>query len=79
MRSNNEKIPGLGDRLKKARMSVGITQQCVADSLGLTLRTYQRYEDGDTEPTLYGLVSLSVILGVTADHLLGLSDEAPAD
>ena len=56
-----------------------MTQQGMADSLGLALRTYQRYEDGDTEPTLHGLVSLSVILGVTSDHLLGLDDEAPAD
>lgn len=53
-----------------------MTQQAVADQIGATLRTYQRYEGGDTEPTLYDLVSLAVILGVTADSLLGLSARA---
>lgn len=79
MRNNSVKVPGFGRRLKTARERSGMTQQGMADSLGLALRTYQRYEDGDTEPTLHGLVSLSVILGVTSDHLLGLDDEAPAD
>lgn len=73
MNTRTEKVPGFGGRLKAARRDASLTQQGVADALGVTLRTYQRYEDGTTEPTLYNLVSLSVILGVTADRLLGLS------
>lgn len=76
MRTSSEKLPGFGDRLRSARLAAGMTQQAVADQIGATLRTYQRYEGGDTEPTLYDLVSLAVILGVTADSLLGLSARA---
>lgn len=74
MRVSSEKVPGFGPRLRAARTAAGLTQQEVADQLGATLRTYQRYEAGDTEPALYDLVGLSVILGVTSDSLLGLSD-----
>ena len=80
MRNNSsQKVPGFAGRLKKSRIDAGLTQQSVADHLGLTLRTYQRYESADTEPSLYDVVSLAVVLGVSSDYLLGLSDEAPAD
>lgn len=79
MRNGSEKVPGFGPRLKAARNSASLTQQQLANQLGVTLRTYQRYEDGTTEPTLYALVSVSIILGVTSDYLLGLGPEAPAD
>lgn len=72
------RIPGIGARIKGARLSAGLTQQRTADSLGMTLRAYQKYEDESSEPSLYNLVSLAVVFGVTTDWLLGLSDEAPA-
>lgn len=75
MKSVSVKVPGFGLRLKKARIEAGLTQQKVADSIGVTSRHYQKYESGDVEPPLNTLVSLSIILGVTADYLLGLSDE----
>lgn len=78
MRNSSEKIPNFGGRLKAARIAAGFTQQTVADTLGLTLRTYQRYESGTSEPTLFHLVSLSIFLSVSSDYLLGLTDEAPA-
>lgn len=56
-----------------------MTQQAVADELGVIARSYQRYERGESEPSLFTLASLAVILDVTADYLLGLSDEARAD
>lgn len=75
MKSVSVKVPGFGLRLKKARIEAGLTQQKVADSIEVTSRHYQKYESGDVEPPLNTLVSLSIILGVTADYLLGLSDE----
>lgn len=79
MRNKASKIPGFGRRLKSARLGSNLTQQSVADELGLTLRTYQRYEAGTTEPTLNHLVSLCITLDVSADYLLGIADEEPAD
>lgn len=73
------RLPGFGDRLKAARKSAGLTQQAVANELGILLRSYQRYEAGMSEPSLYFLASTAVILNVSSDYLLGLSDEARAD
>ena len=75
MRSSGEKVPGFGGRLKKSRLIANMTQQSVADAIGVLLRTYQRYESGTTEPTLYLLVSIAIVLNVTTDYLLGLTDE----
>lgn len=75
MRSNGEKVPGFGPRLKRARQEARLTQQAAADSIGAQLRTYQRYESGTTEPTLYDLVGLAIVFGVSTDWLLGLTDE----
>lgn len=52
-----------------------MTQQDVADALAVSLRTYQRYESGDTEPTLYDLVSICIELDVDSGYLLGLTGE----
>lgn len=72
MRSATIRLPGLGSRLREARNAAGLTQQRTADELGLTVRTYQKYEEGATEPTLHNLVSLAILFGQTTDALLGL-------
>ena len=74
MEKRSDKLPGFGARLRSCRSSSAVTQQELADSLGVSLRTYQRYESGTTEPALYDLVSLCIVLGVSADYLLGLTD-----
>lgn len=75
MEKRSDKLPGFGIRLRSCRSNSDVTQQELADSLGVSLRTYQRYESGTTEPTLYDLVSICIVLGVSADYLLGLTDE----
>ena len=74
MKSKGEKLPGFGKRLREDRLLVGMTQQQIADAVGVTLRTYQRYESGDTEPSLYDLVSLCIVLSTTPDRLLGVTE-----
>ncbi len=54
-----------------------MTQQNVADRLGVKLRTYQYYEsDADTShrPDLETLVALADFYGVSVDYLIGRSD-----
>ena len=75
MKNCVQRLPGFPERLKKARVAAGLTQQFVADSIGVLLRSYQRYERGESEPSLFILVSLSVVIGVSTDWLLGLTDE----
>lgn len=67
-----------GKRLREMRMKRGLTQQVMADSLGVSLRVYQNYEQGTRHPSFYTLVNISKLLKVSTDYLLGASDEAPA-
>ena len=75
MEKRSNKLPGFGFRLRSCRSDSDATQQELADALGVSLRTYQRYESGTTEPTLYDLVSICIVLDVSSDYLLGLMDE----
>lgn len=69
----------LGRRIREARMLRGLTQPEMAKRLDLSLRTYQKYEEGSRNPQLDSLVLIATILNVTTDWLLGITDEAPSD
>ena len=57
--------------LKEVRKQTGFTQQEVADKLGVSLRTYQRYEiDGDGVD-YKKLMQISKILGVDMGQITG--------
>ncbi len=47
-----------------------MTQQHLADLVGVALRSYQCYEQGTRQPSFDTLVRLADILGVTTDYLL---------
>lgn len=59
------------ENLKEARKSCGLTQQEVADILGIDKSTYSGYETGKREPDVKKIKALSSILSVTPDFLLG--------
>ncbi len=46
----------------------------MADLIGVALQSYQRYEQGDREPSLSMLITLADVLEVSADELLGRTD-----
>ena len=57
--------------LKEVRDKIGLTQKETADKLGISLRTYQRYElDGDGID-YKKLLEISKKLGVSMDKLTG--------
>lgn len=68
-------INTFGHRLRKARMLRGYTQPEVAQSVGIALRTYQKYEQGTRSPSFDLLADLCRRLEVSSDYLIGLSDE----
>ncbi|MBO9125484.1 MULTISPECIES: XRE family transcriptional regulator [unclassified Rhizobium] len=59
-------------RLKEIRKSKGMTQQQVADALGLHLTNYNKLETGATEMTLTRLEQLSQILHVAPTEFISL-------
>lgn len=67
----------LSERLKQLRNENQLTQQSVADRLGIRLRTYQYYEsdrDKSHRPDLETLVVLADMYGVSVDYLIGRTD-----
>ena len=59
------------ERLKELRESRGLSTILLADICGVGVRIYQKYESGDTSPTLAGFVTLADFFDVSADYLLG--------
>lgn len=64
-----------GDRLKRVRESARLTQTELAERVGAGTNQIYRYEKGETDPSAEVLAALAKELGVTADWLLGLTDE----
>lgn len=60
-----------GKRLRSARMARKITQQRMADLVGSSLNSYQKYEQGVRYPSYDLLVEFADILDVPTDWLLG--------
>lgn len=58
------------EKLKMARLEKGLTQQEVADLLGVVKSTYSKYESGDREPDVPKIKKLAEILNIAADELL---------
>ena len=65
----NEKF---NENLRKARLEKKLTQQRVADLLGVAKSTYCQYETGASEPNILRLKKLAKILGTNIDTLLGI-------
>lgn len=63
----------LGNRLRIMRGTE--SQTAFAGRLGLKQAIYSHYETGRKNPSLDVLVLIARALGVTADYLLGLSDD----
>lgn len=64
----------LNDRLRSTRIARGYTLQEVCDATNLQMRTYQRYEGGQSDPPLPTLVILADFFEVPTDFLLGRDD-----
>lgn len=65
----NEKF---NENLRRARLEKKLTQQQVADLLGVAKSTYCQYETGASEPNILRLKKLAKILGINIDTLLGI-------
>ena len=62
-------------RMRDLREDSDKTQQEIADVLGTSQTMYARYERGANELPIHHLLTLCRYYGVSADYLLGISDE----
>ncbi|EUJ59187.1 helix-turn-helix domain-containing protein [Listeria fleischmannii] len=58
------------DRISQLREINRLTQQNIADKLGVNVVTYSNYERGVRTPSFKTLTKLADIFGVTVDYLL---------
>ncbi len=61
------------------RKQKGMTQQQLADRVGVHVVQLRRYEAGTSQPTLDVIRSMAVALGISADTLLFAPDERGPD
>ncbi len=62
-------------RMRNLREDHDKTQQNIADILGTSQTMYARYERGANELPIHHLITLCEYYQVSADYLLGLSDQ----
>ena len=62
------------EKLKNVRISMGLSQQAVAEKLRIGRACYAHYEQGVREPTLALLKAICDLLDISADYLIGRTD-----
>ena len=65
----------IGERLKYLREDTGLTQKEMAEKLSINYRTYSGYERDEVEPGDDFIVKLCEYYNVSADYLLGMSEQ----
>lgn len=68
---NKSEISTIGERIKALRKKRGYNQKELADLLGKSLRTVQKYECGEIEVSIAMVNELAKILDTTSTYLLG--------
>jgi transcriptional regulator with XRE-family HTH domain len=63
----------LGSRVAQLRQQAGLSQQAVADQIGVAQQTLAHYEVGRLRMPVSLLPKLAMLFGVAGDDLLGLS------
>lgn len=66
----------IANRLKELRNSKELTQKDIAIAVGINERTYRRYEAGDMDPSATTIIKLSDFFDISADYLLGRTDNS---
>ena len=68
-----------GDKVKELRHEKRLTQQQLAELLGVAVSAISSYESGSRYPSYEVLISLSRIFHVSTDYLLGITDTRNID
>ncbi len=68
----------LGTKISNLRREAGLTQEELAEALGITAQAVSKWENDVTCPDISLLPALAKKLGVTTDYLLSDGDEPPA-
>ncbi|MBQ1998197.1 MAG: helix-turn-helix transcriptional regulator, partial [Spirochaetales bacterium] len=62
----------IGENIRNFRKKNDLTQEALADRLGVTYQSISRWENGTTYPDLELIPAIAEVLAVTVDELLGM-------
>lgn len=62
---------GFAENLKDARLRAGLTQQEVADALGVTKAAVCTWESGTSKPRMGKMTEIAEVLGTSVPELMG--------
>lgn len=68
----------LGNSLFHARKKCGLTQEKVAEKLGVSRQTVSKWETGETIPDIYQSKKMAALYGVSLDELIEFDVELDA-
>ena len=69
----------LGEVLKEHRVRCKMTQEFVAESLGVSRQAVSKWETGTADPSTSNLLALAKLFGVSAEELLRQGDRTDAE
>ena len=65
-----EQAKTLGETLKRRRTACKMTQEFVAEALGVSRQAVSKWENGTSDPNTSNLIALAKLYGISADELL---------
>lgn len=68
-------MTGFGNRVRAARWERGLSQEALARIIDTSKNSVQNWERNSSSPRAESVVAIARALDVSADYLLGLSDE----
>lgn len=72
------KMVDFGEQIRALRLNAGLTQQQLANKLGITKSTVSYYEQAVRFPSTDVIISLAEVFHITTDQLLGLEPKSQA-
>lgn len=60
----------INEQIKKFRKAAGLTQEQIANYLGVSTPAVNKWEKGTSDPSTANLIALAKLYGVSADELI---------
>lgn len=60
------------DKIKEIRIKNNLNKKEIAEKLGISARTYAKYENGESKIPIKILIKLCLYYNISADYILGL-------
>lgn len=81
MNNSGERVlaDNLGKKIKESRQKAGLTQEKLADKLGVSPQAVSKWENGSNMPDIILLPALADVFDITVDELLGCVRVMPND